>query len=126
MGEIDDGTASGGTFTSASGSASMSSASMSDATTVPTGATDSAETSDEDPDDPCGGQTPCEDASADIPITGGVSAAIVPSNQVDLTPWTMAGLGGMSLTGSEASESLTGAELGDTLNGLGGSTNAHY
>jgi Ca2+-binding RTX toxin-like protein len=74
----------------------------------------------DDPNDPCGGATPCEDATGDIPITGGASNSIVPIATVDLTIWTTAGVGGLMVTGSESNDSLVGAELPDVIDALGG------
>lgn len=74
----------------------------------------------DDGDDPCAGASPCEDATADIPITGGISSSIVPDPSLDPVPWGMAGVGGMMLTGTESNDSLVGTELGEVIDGLGG------
>lgn len=74
----------------------------------------------DDGDDPCAGASPCEDATADIPITGGVGSSIVPDPTLDPVPWSMAGVGGVMLSGTESNDSLAGTELGEVIDGLGG------
>jgi Ca2+-binding RTX toxin-like protein len=74
----------------------------------------------DDGDDPCAGVSPCQDATADIPITGGVGNSIVPDPTLDPVPWGMAGVGGPMVSGTESNDSLVGAELGDVIDGLGG------
>ena len=96
------------------------SASQSMGTTSMTGEEMTTLSDTDDGSDPCGGASPCEDATADIPITGGVSNSLVPNTVIDVSTWGPAGQGGMSLTGTESNDSLMGAELGDTINGLGG------
>ena len=50
----------------------------------------SSSSSSDDSNDPCGGMTPCQDATDDIPITGGAGSGIVPSSDVDLATWAAA------------------------------------
>ncbi|MCA9683542.1 MAG: hypothetical protein KC457_15180, partial [Myxococcales bacterium] len=70
--------------------------------TVGTGVDDveTVDTSSDDSSDPCANVEPCVDATADIPISGGVGSASFPSLDIDTSPWAMSG--GTTMNGTAA------------------------